>query len=261
VVEALAEAEELAPHLVMAGDIVLAVRRMPSSQERALFELAFDPPAPPLPSATAEYEAESNDGAAVPAQPEEMTRSAGALVTSTELATVWKIIHALAQQNAEPWARAAQHPGELPLRAVAHAEAELGTTLPDDFWAAAAAGVMGLSRLGVTPTRDHGEPVPAHEVAEAVLTVASDAASELDDDLVAIMDLRETGAGARGDFLCVHRGVSFSKRNAQPVFLAGPDGLERQRSFAAYLVRVLREMDAPMDSTTTSTVYRPRLVE
>ena len=159
---AISAAQELAPNLANAGDIALAVLHMPDRAERGLYQLAFSPPA--VVQAVPALESEEDDE--TPESPPASTskRAPGALVTSADFARVWRIIHAVALRDGERWAGAERRIGELRVRAIADAEAELGTVLPDDFWAAAAAGVLQFSRLGITSTTDHGEPVPAeHE--------------------------------------------------------------------------------------------------
>jgi hypothetical protein len=86
--------------------------------------------------------------------------------------------------------------------------------------------------------------------------VASDAESELDDDLVAIAELTADVEGAR---LCVRRGVAYADRNRQHVFRVGPDGRSDRGTFGAFFVEGVREAHPDDAPVSPAFVYQARL--
>jgi len=156
-----------------------------------------------------------------------------------------------------------RHAPALSLPAVMDAERQLGTTLPDDFWAAAAYRLEPFANLGIAAHGPHGEPAPLDDIAETVLLVASDAEEFIDDDdLVPIVDhtkISDDAGGPSYDYLCVRRGVSHAARNSQAVITVGRGGRVERATFGRFLLEQLAT-DADQDLPATTAIARPELV-
>lgn len=249
----LMRAEDDAPNLVRPDELVLAGLGLGLKP----FREAFAPkeiPAPPKAAAKK---------AAPPAEPTapaaKNRRGSGPLA----LSAAFKKAFALAVTIERERDTMPKEIGNwLPAALVVAAEEELETALPDDFWAMLATGLPLFYELGLTGQTEDHEPLPPREICEWVLATSQGAAAEIEDDLVVIADLSETGDDR---FIAVKKGVKWADRNDQLAFtLESKLGSEREkhRSFGDFLHALLKDVypDIEVDAGTKPPAFAPKLV-
>ena len=226
VLEAIADAEEIAPRFVSIGDLALAAMRF-DHDPHPLFVVAFGHRRP-------------GDGRGSEPTTAVSPTEIGPFPISSELTAA--LPYLFPRENERVIAQRALVSAGLPAHIVAETELALETCLPEDFWAAAASSLSPFAEIGVASLPPHAEPAEPEEVGEVVLTAMSDAESSAIDleidgtPLVAFIDLSEGE-----EFLCVRRGVSHAACNHQPVFRVGPRGTKEYESFGAWVLAVSRE--------------------
>lgn len=250
---ALANAEEEAPRFASMGDVALSAMKLEDGgEESALFRMAFEPPPPPPP---VPEDDDAPDELADRATPEG-ARGPGVLTLSAELHEALRIVHDRAARHARPWALAPSRTGNLSAQLVLDCEAELGTTLPDDFWGAAAAGLQELVELFVVPATFDATPALEGDLTEAILSAAADAEADIDEGFVAILAIENE---PEPTYLCVRRGVAYADRQGQSVYRIDASETVDLGPFGAHLLRVAQgEYGAPKPRSPAFS-YRARL--
>jgi hypothetical protein len=260
-------AEDVAAGTVMVGDLFVAAHRTLSGDELALFELAVGPlhsragiplrnDRPKDPEDAGDWRDDDESVSAAPLRfdpgPDAEERFVGALRPSAHFLRILGTLED-AHEKLQPWAP------WLPFEAVVRAERELGTTLPDDFWAAVAARLPAFARAGIAAT-PHGDPAHLDSAAEIVLEASAEAQVEVDDDLVVFIDRREIEEG-KGDFVAVSRGVAFAERNRAPVYVVSASGSRRAPypSFADLLDSLVSDEHAAERFGVATVSFSPTL--